>query len=175
MCVQHAEWLLVWTWAYFPWCSSPHTWIASASWQCDVVFESGVSPHLSCPPNKQPVQCYERGGIFLGCCGCVRMHTCVCTVGECVRACVCVRDKEREREIQNSLLQETPWEKERECSVQHGYCVLKPTVGGCLHCPRRLLLYVLYQNITIECWPACLYSFNKGDFLSDLYEGWSLC
>lgn len=142
-------------------------------WCC--VWEWCVSPHLSCPPSRQPVQCYERGGIFLGCCGCVRMHTCVCTVGECVRACVCVRDKERERENQNSLLQETPWEKERECSVQHGYCVLKPTVGGCLHCPRRLLLYVLYQNITIECWPACLYSFNKGDFLSDLYEGWSLC
>ena len=34
--------------------------------------------------------------------------------------------------------------------------------------PQTFLLYVLYQNITIECWSACLYPFNEGDFLSDL-------
>lgn len=51
---------------------------------------------------------------------------------------------------------------------KHGYsvmfCFIK-TIGGCPQCPS-LLLYVLYQNITIECWPACLYPSNKGDFLS---------
>lgn len=46
------------------------------------------------------------------------------------------------------------------CTV---FCFLN--LGGCPQCPS-LLLYVLYQNITIECWPACLYPSNKGDFLS---------
>lgn len=44
------------------------------------------------------------------------------------------------------------------------FCFIK-TIGGCPQCPS-LLLYVLYQTITIECWPACLYPSNKGDFLS---------
>lgn len=46
------------------------------------------------------------------------------------------------------------------CTV---FCFIN--LGDHPQCPS-LLLYVLYQNITIECLPACLYPSNKGDFLS---------
>lgn len=48
---------------------------------------------------------------------------------------------------------------------RNGWFAFFLTIGGCPQCPS-LLLSVLYQNNTIECWPACLYPSNKGDFLS---------
>lgn len=84
--------------------------------------------------------------------------------------CECVMN-EKEKNIYNTLKKEVPWEQsetEYMSWMTHGYSVLFSCLffylGGCPQCPC-LLLYVVYQNI-IECWPACLYPWNKGDFLS---------
>lgn len=110
---------------------------------------------------------------------CVRVHNCIyCFLGVsvCQYVCICVcYERTREKSIwKKKLYQRKSLEKKKNrcdwvkvlneawilCNV---FCFLN--LGGCPQCPS-LLLYVLYQNITIECWPACLYPSNKGDFLS---------
>lgn len=92
-------------------------------------------------------------------------------VGMCVYLCVSWMHKRKIYLKKKTLSEEVPSEKsetESKFWMKHGYSVMFLVflnLGGCPQCPC-LLLYVLYQNITIECWPACLYPSNKGDFLS---------
>ena len=78
MCVQHAEWIYVWTWPIISHeASLLHTLSALcivAAWCC--VWEC-CDPHPPCPLIRQPVQVYESAAWLQGCWGKCFLEICV--------------------------------------------------------------------------------------------------